>query len=114
MQYSFCTRCGSRLTHGSEGAKTISVKGGCLGGLNDLSGAVHIWCENAIVEIPAGVKRHEHDPPRGELQWGGERCLYYFIFRSISPTLFSSSRFDLLSWFSTGIDPKLSRYLQFQ
>lgn len=60
---SFCTRCGSRLIHWVEGEDTLSVKGGCLDGLKDLKGAVHIWCAEAIMEIPAGVERHEEEPP---------------------------------------------------
>lgn len=60
---SFCMKCGSRLTHRVEGEDTLSVKGGCLDGLKDLKGAVHIWCAEAIIEIPAGVERYDGDPP---------------------------------------------------
>lgn len=51
--------------YSSEGEKTISIKGGCLDRLKDLSGAVYIWCEDAIVKIPDGVERYEKEPPGG-------------------------------------------------
>lgn len=59
----FCTKCGSRLTHRAEGEEMLSVKGGCLDGLTRLKGAVHIWCKEAVVEIPEGVERYEGEPP---------------------------------------------------
>ena len=58
----FCTNCGSRLMHKSSRYKEVSVKGGCLKGLN-LNGAVHIWCQEALMDIPQGVERHEQSPP---------------------------------------------------
>ena len=60
----FCSKCGSRLMHRAIGEEYLSVKGGCLEGL-DLKGAVHIWCREAVVEVPEGVERYEEEPPRG-------------------------------------------------
>ena len=59
----FCTKCGSRLMHRAKGEKLLSVKAGCLEGL-DLKGAVHIWCKEAIVDVPAGAERYDEMPTR--------------------------------------------------
>jgi hypothetical protein len=74
----FCAKCGSRLMHKTEGEAELSVKAGCLEGL-DLRGergrkAVHIWTKEAVVDIPEGVERYEEEPPGGSLQGqeGGE------------------------------------------
>ncbi len=48
--------------HKCEGEKTVSVKGGCIRGL-DLKGAKHIWCKRAMVPIPEGVERFDEEPP---------------------------------------------------
>ena len=42
----------------------MSVKGGCLEGLTRemLEGATHIWVSEAVMEVPAGVKRFEGEP----------------------------------------------------
>ena len=66
----FCKGCGSRLIHKSEGEKTLSVKGGCLVGLTKemmtaKGGVIHIWCKNAVVEIPEGVEKWEEEPAGG-------------------------------------------------
>lgn len=47
-----------------EGA-IISMKGGCLKGITKemMKDAIHLWTENAIVEIPPGAKQHEDDGP---------------------------------------------------
>jgi hypothetical protein len=45
---------------GSE-RETISVKGGCIDGL-DWSGAQHIYARSAVVPIPADSKRWETSP----------------------------------------------------
>jgi hypothetical protein len=44
---------------------TTNVKGGCLVGLDKemMKGAVHIWTQHAIVDIPEGVVRYEREPP---------------------------------------------------
>ena len=60
----FCTRCGSRLVHKSSAREVVSVKGGCLNLKQlDLSKAVHIWCQEAVVHISEGRERHEQSPP---------------------------------------------------
>lgn len=66
----FCKTCGSRLMHRSplsplqETTATVSVKGGCLEGLSKemLKRAAHIWCKEAVVEIPAEAERWEEEP----------------------------------------------------
>ncbi|MCJ1291002.1 hypothetical protein MMC34_002544 [Xylographa carneopallida] len=57
----FCSKCGSRLVHDNADRELVSVKGGCIEGL-DLSGAVHIWCKRAVVPVPEGVVRWEGEP----------------------------------------------------
>jgi hypothetical protein len=57
----FCSKCGSRLIHKCEGGKELSVKGGCLEGLS-LKGAIHIWCKQAIIDIPPGVRALDEEP----------------------------------------------------
>lgn len=46
--------------------ETLSVKAGCLDEF-DLKGAVHIWCKDAIMEIPSGVERYQEEPRGGSL-----------------------------------------------
>jgi len=62
----FCQSCGSRLIHRARGEQTLSVKGGCLLNLTKemMSKAVHIWCKEAIIEIPSGVERWDEEPDR--------------------------------------------------
>lgn len=38
--------CGTRLIHSTPGKEVVSVKGGCIEGL-DWSKARHIWCKRA-------------------------------------------------------------------
>ncbi|MCJ1321548.1 hypothetical protein MMC15_006893 [Xylographa vitiligo] len=57
----FCRKCGSRLVHDNARKDAVSVKGGCIDGL-DVRGAVHIWCRSAIVPIPDGAERWEGEP----------------------------------------------------
>ena len=58
----FCEICGSRLIHRVEaGEDTLCVKGGCLERLS-LQDAIHIWCKEAIVEIPAGARTFDEEP----------------------------------------------------
>ena len=57
----FCSNCGSRLMHKSEGEAEVSVKGGCFDHL-DLKDAIHIWCKEAIIEIPTGVESYNEEP----------------------------------------------------
>ena len=68
----FCKNCGSRVIHKTEGKETLSVKGGCLVGLNKEmltkeGGVAHIRCMSAVVEIPDGVERWEEEPDDDEL-----------------------------------------------
>lgn len=51
--------------HARNGVDSVSVKGGCLTGLTKdmVAGAVHIWAQEAIVEIPAGAKKFDGEPP---------------------------------------------------
>lgn len=46
------------------------MKAGCLVGLNRelMRTAAHIWCKEAIVEIPEGVERWEEEPEGGSLK----------------------------------------------
>jgi len=57
----FCKNCGTRLIHSSPGQKVLSVKGGCIEGL-DWSQAKHIWCKRAMVPIPEGAEKEEEEP----------------------------------------------------
>lgn len=49
--------------HSKEGAKTVSIKAGCLVS-DDIKWkeAVHIWCKRAVVDIPEGVERWDGEP----------------------------------------------------
>jgi hypothetical protein len=60
MKCYFCRVCGTRLMH-DRGLSTVSIKGGCLEGL-DWSGAKHIWAKRAVVSIPEGVERWDYEP----------------------------------------------------
>ncbi|KAI0390620.1 Mss4-like protein [Xylariaceae sp. FL0594] len=61
----FCQKCGTRLIHTTPGKPVVSVKGGCLEGL-DWSTAIHIWTKSAMVPIPEGAEAYseEHFSPR--------------------------------------------------
>lgn len=68
----FCTMCGCRLLHRAfsrmgEGAKTVSVKSGCLDGVTKemMRSAVHIWTKSAVIDIPEDAKAYEEEPPGG-------------------------------------------------
>ncbi|KAI0878234.1 Mss4-like protein [Hypoxylon argillaceum] len=68
MDCYFCAACGSRLFHrtvGKDGAPrpTISVKGGCVEGL-DWSGGKHIYVRSAVMEIPGEWEAYETMPPK--------------------------------------------------
>lgn len=51
----------------TPGEPTLCVKGGCLVGLNKemIAKAAHVWCKEAVVEVPEGVERWEENPGRG-------------------------------------------------
>ncbi|TVY94123.1 hypothetical protein LAWI1_G000498 [Lachnellula willkommii] len=57
----FCRNCGTRVIHTTPGKGVLSVKGGCIEGL-DWKSAKHIWCKRAMVPIPEGVERSEGEP----------------------------------------------------
>jgi len=57
----FCKSCGTRLIHSTPGKDVVSVKGGCIEGL-DWGSAKHIWCKRAMVPIPEGVERDDEEP----------------------------------------------------
>lgn len=47
-------------THHIQSKNVISVKGGCLDGL-DWKRAVHIWTKTAMVPIPEGSETHSEE-----------------------------------------------------
>ncbi|KAI1164615.1 glutathione-dependent formaldehyde-activating [Nemania serpens] len=57
----FCQRCGTRLIHTTPGKNIVSVKGGCLEGL-DWRTAIHIWTKSAMIPIPEGSESHSEEP----------------------------------------------------
>ncbi|KAF2178951.1 glutathione-dependent formaldehyde-activating [Zopfia rhizophila CBS 207.26] len=57
----FCEKCGVRVLHARRGGNTVSVKGGCIDGL-DWSIVEHIWVKRAVVAVPEGAKRWEGEP----------------------------------------------------
>ncbi|KAK0748019.1 Mss4-like protein [Apiosordaria backusii] len=56
----FCKRCGTRLVHATPNKNVVSVKGGCLEGL-DWKSAIHIWTKSAMVPIPEGTESHREE-----------------------------------------------------
>ncbi|OAA68225.1 Mss4-like protein [Niveomyces insectorum RCEF 264] len=56
----FCKNCGTRLLHATPGKNVVSVKGGCLKGL-DWRTAIHIWTKTAMVPIPESCESHSED-----------------------------------------------------
>jgi hypothetical protein len=84
MECLFCKNCGSRLLHRFRDqippardsiaassppprTRTVSVRAGCLDGLNKhlLDHAIHIWCQEAVVAIPDGVEQWQGRPDGG-------------------------------------------------
>ncbi|KAI0862241.1 Mss4-like protein [Xylaria cubensis] len=67
MDCYFCTECGSRLFHrivGKDGPRpTVSIKGGCIEGL-DWSGGRHIYVRSAVMKIPDEWETYETVPPK--------------------------------------------------
>ncbi|PKR55871.1 aldehyde-activating protein [Thalassospira marina] len=64
----FCPECGSRLFHGDlAGPELVSIKGGSLDVMPDLSGLDHIWVARKApgIAIPAGVRTHFGEPDEG-------------------------------------------------
>lgn len=71
----FCTQCGSRLVHrhvsrSGKHAKVLSVKSGCLDGVNKemMRSAIHIWTKSAVIDIPEGAEQYEEEPPGGSFK----------------------------------------------
>ncbi|KAK4245365.1 Mss4-like protein [Corynascus novoguineensis] len=58
----FCKRCGTRLLHTIPGKNVVSVKGGCIEGL-DWKSAIHIWTKSAMVPIPEGSETYSESGP---------------------------------------------------
>jgi hypothetical protein len=56
----FCKNCGTRLIHTTPSKNVVSVKGGCLDGL-DWKKAIHIWTKSAMVPIPEGSEAHTEE-----------------------------------------------------
>ncbi|KAI9171839.1 hypothetical protein HJFPF1_01330 [Paramyrothecium foliicola] len=56
----FCRNCGTRLIHTTPAKNVVSVKGGCLEGL-DWNRAIHIWTKSAMVPIPEGSESHSEE-----------------------------------------------------
>ncbi|AEO53289.1 hypothetical protein MYCTH_2294408 [Thermothelomyces thermophilus ATCC 42464] len=65
----FCTRCGTRLIHTIPGKNVVSVKGGCIEGL-DWKSAIHIWTKSAMVPIPEGSETYPDGGPTEQLSDG--------------------------------------------
>ncbi|KAI1195021.1 glutathione-dependent formaldehyde-activating [Nemania serpens] len=61
----FCQRCGTRLLHTTPGKNIVSVKGGCLEGL-DWGQAIHIWTKSAMIPIPEGSEAHSEEPTESD------------------------------------------------
>ncbi|KAI1735906.1 glutathione-dependent formaldehyde-activating [Xylaria scruposa] len=61
----FCQRCGTRLIHTTPGKNVVSVKGGCIEGL-DWKTATHIWTKSAMVPIPEGSEAHSEEPTESD------------------------------------------------
>ncbi|KAL2130398.1 hypothetical protein VTI74DRAFT_6526 [Chaetomium olivicolor] len=63
----FCKQCGTRLIHTTPGKNVVSVKGGCIEGL-DWKTAIHIWTKSAMVPIPEGSETYSEDS--GHTEYG--------------------------------------------
>ncbi|KAI0853490.1 Mss4-like protein [Daldinia vernicosa] len=61
----FCRNCGTRLLHTTPGKNVVSVKGGCIDGL-DWSRAIHIWTKSAMVPIPEGSETYSEEPTESD------------------------------------------------
>ncbi|KAI0106022.1 Mss4-like protein [Daldinia grandis] len=61
----FCRNCGTRLLHTTPGKNVVSVKGGCIDGL-DWSAAIHIWTKSAMIPIPEGSETYSEEPTESD------------------------------------------------
>lgn len=64
LECRFCTGCGTRLCHSTEGEGLVSVKGGSLDDPPDLTSAMHIWVTRKLpgVVIPPGAVMFDEEP----------------------------------------------------
>lgn len=62
----FCRNCGTRLFHTTPTKNVVSIKGGCISGL-DWSKAIHIWTNQAMVPIPEDAESHPEEAPPSDL-----------------------------------------------
>lgn len=60
----FCKNCGTRLIHTTPNKRVVSVKGGCLEGL-DWGKAIHIWTKSAMIPIPEDAESYEESQTTG-------------------------------------------------
>lgn len=67
----FCKNCGTRLFHSTPSKNVISVKGGCITGL-DWTKAIHIWTNSAMVPIPEGSETHSEESGYSN-EYGGDQ-----------------------------------------
>lgn len=65
----FCRVCGTRVIHSTPGKSVVSVKGGCIEGL-DWAKAKHIWVKRAMVPIPVSFS-FGFCSEGVEVVWGG-------------------------------------------
>ncbi|KAJ6437951.1 glutathione-dependent formaldehyde-activating [Purpureocillium lavendulum] len=49
----FCRNCGTRIFHTTPAKNVVSVKGGCIEGI-DWKKAIHLWTKSAMIPIPEG------------------------------------------------------------
>ncbi|KAI8628107.1 Mss4-like protein [Xylariaceae sp. FL1651] len=68
MDCYFCNECGSRLFHrildrDSTPRPTVSIKGGCVEGL-DWTGGKHIYVRSAVMKIPEEWETYETVPEK--------------------------------------------------
>ncbi|ORY70216.1 glutathione-dependent formaldehyde-activating [Pseudomassariella vexata] len=70
----FCRNCGTRLIHTTPGKNVVSVKGGCIEGL-DWKQAIHIWTKSAMVPIPEGCESHSTTPSESSEYLGSQEML---------------------------------------
>ncbi|CAJ2500484.1 Uu.00g033370.m01.CDS01 [Anthostomella pinea] len=65
LQCYFCRQCGTRLIHTTPNKNVVSIKGGCLEGL-DWKAAIHIWTKSAMVPIPEGSECYSEEPSESD------------------------------------------------
>lgn len=68
----------ARLTHPffprAQNKNVVSVKGGCLNGL-DWSRAIHIWTKSAMIPIPEGSEFYSEESTRTSGYGDSQECL---------------------------------------